>query len=235
MLFKSFSYLRGLMSERSKRILESWLDNAEAWTSAVRDARIESRRLGTDAAVVDAVLEQRPKRVLDAGCGEGWLARQLAESGVDVTGFDASAPLIDRAAEVQGIRFVRAGYEEFTHDPKQLGSEYDVVVFNFSLFEENILPVLRAAHSVLRGGGTLVLQTIHPFNDAGNAEYKDGWREENFATMGPEFKTAMPWYFRTMASWLRSVREACFAIEEICEPFNPATGRPLSLLIVATK
>lgn len=223
------------MHERSQRLLDSWVDNADAWTAAVRGARIESRRLGTDTAIVDAVLEQRPKRVLDAGCGEGWLARKLGESGVDVTGFDASATLIDRAAEAQGIRFMRAGYEEFTHDPKQMGSEYDVVVFNFSLFEENIVPVLRAAHSVLRPGGALILQTIHPFNDAVNGEYRDGWREENFESMGPEFKTAMPWYFRTLGSWVRSVSAAGLTIGEIREPLNPTSGRPLSLLIVATK
>ena len=76
-----------------ERISQSWIANADVWTSAVRERRIESRRVATDAAIVSAVLDQHPKTVLDLGCGEGWLARAL--HGVDVTGIDGSPALID--------------------------------------------------------------------------------------------------------------------------------------------
>lgn len=219
--------------ETTRRILQSWHDNAEAWTEVVREARIESRRLGTDAAVLQAVLERRPQRVLDAGCGEGWLARKLAEQGVDVTGFDASAPLVQHAADIGSARFLELGYEEFSARPEQVGSDYDVVVFNFSLFEENITPVLRAASRVLGPGGIVIVQTIHPFNDARNAAYEDGWRVESFESMPGEFRTAMPWYFRTIGSWIKCIRDAGLQVVEVREPANPETRQPLSLLIIA--
>ena len=38
----------------------------------MRERRIESRRLVTDAAIVQAILALAPKRVLDMQCGEGW-------------------------------------------------------------------------------------------------------------------------------------------------------------------
>jgi hypothetical protein len=44
----------------------------------------------------------------------------------------------------------------------------------------------------------------------------------------------MPWYFHTLSSWLDAIGEAEFRIERIGEPIDAASGRPLSLLIVAT-
>jgi hypothetical protein len=53
----------------AQRLLESWQDNAGAWTAAIRTSAIESRRVATDAAILGAVLDRRPQRVFDLGCG----------------------------------------------------------------------------------------------------------------------------------------------------------------------
>ncbi|HEY0808615.1 MAG TPA: hypothetical protein VGD49_00585, partial [Longimicrobiales bacterium] len=63
--------------------------------------------------------------------------------------------------------------------------------------------------------------------------YQDAWRIEDFAAMGSDFATAMPWYFRTLSSWINSVINAGCVIEELREPHNEATGKPLSLIIIA--
>lgn len=216
------------------RIRQSWLDNAAAWTGAVRGGHIASRRAGTDAAIVDAVLQRRPARLLDAGCGEGWLARAIARHGVEVTGFDGSSHLIETAKQAGAAHYLQLSYDEFVAHPAQVGRLFDAVVFNFSLFTENIIPVLTAARRVLQRGGSLLIQTVHPINDAVDEHYVDGWREENFENVPGEFTTPMPWYFRTMQTWLNSVIRAGFRIAEVREPLNAAAGRPLSLLIIAT-
>src|SRR2546427_12210327 len=46
------------------------------------------------------LLEQVPvpcEHALDVGCGDGWLARRLANRGVRVAGIDVSEPMVDRA------------------------------------------------------------------------------------------------------------------------------------------
>ena len=53
----------------------SWQANADAWTAAVREQRIESRRQVTDAAILQAILALAPLHILDLGCGDGWLRR----------------------------------------------------------------------------------------------------------------------------------------------------------------
>src|SRR5687768_1888520 len=75
----------------------SWESNAEAWTAAVRSGAIESRRLATDKAIVTAALTLKPAKVLDLGCGEGWLAGALAQHGLETVGIDGSASLIAAA------------------------------------------------------------------------------------------------------------------------------------------
>jgi hypothetical protein len=59
------------------QIVQSWVDNAASWATAVREGRIESHRRVTDRVIVERVLANAPGCVLDVDCGEGWLAREL--------------------------------------------------------------------------------------------------------------------------------------------------------------
>lgn len=214
-------------------MLRSWERNAAAWTEAVRERRIASRRAGTDAAIVGAVLDASPASVIDVGCGEGWLARALSSRGCRVTGIDASKPLIEAARQLGGATFETIAYADIARHREPIGAPFDVAVCNFSLLEAEITPVLSALRDVLAPRGKLIVQTVHPWIAAGEHAYIDGWRTETFASFGEGFVEAMPWYFRTLSSWLDAIGEAEFRIERIGEPIDAASGRPLSLLIVA--
>jgi 2-polyprenyl-3-methyl-5-hydroxy-6-metoxy-1,4-benzoquinol methylase len=216
---------------RHDALASSWTRNADAWTAAVREGRIPSRRLGTDAAVVDAVLARAPGRVLDVGCGEGWLARALAARGADVTGVDASAPLVAAAQALGGGRFAVLDYGEAVAEPARLGGPYDVAVCNFALLDADPAPLLGALRARLAAGGALVVQTVHPWTAAGEGPYEDGWRTETFAGFGEGFAAPMPWYFRTLASWTAVLAAAGYAPVELREPLHPNTGRPASLIL----
>jgi 2-polyprenyl-3-methyl-5-hydroxy-6-metoxy-1,4-benzoquinol methylase len=215
------------------RLVPTWTDNADAWTRAVRDGAIASREAGTDAAIVEAVLDGLPPagRVLDVGCGEGWLARALGALGAEVHGVDASAPLVAHAREAGGASFDVLDYDVAADDPARLGGPYDVAVFNFALLSDEVAPILRAAASRLEDGGRVVVQTVHPMA-VGITPYRDGWHEETFASMGEGF-APMPWYFRTVGSWVRAFGAARLHVASLREPLHPETGLPLSLLFVA--
>jgi 2-polyprenyl-3-methyl-5-hydroxy-6-metoxy-1,4-benzoquinol methylase len=221
-----------MTAENEGALRESWDRNAAAWTDAVRGGHIPSRRAGTDAAVVEAAARLGGRRVLDVGCGEGWLARALAERGFAVTGIDGSAELVERARAAGGGTFRTLRYEEAEADPARLDGPYDTIVCNFALLGERVAPLLRALAAALARGGRVLVQTVHPFTACGDAPYRDGWRTEDFAGFDRPFPAAMPWYFRTVGSWVAAAREAGLRLAELEEPTHPDTGRPLSLILV---
>jgi 2-polyprenyl-3-methyl-5-hydroxy-6-metoxy-1,4-benzoquinol methylase len=223
------------MSERdeTEQLRHSWNANADAWTRAVREQKIASRRLATDAAIVEVTLSLRPRSVLDLGCGEGWLTRRLHVEGVAATGIDASPTLIEKAREVGDGIFEVASYEDLQSDAARAAGPYDAIVANFSLLHQDVRGLLRSLGRRLTSSGSLVVQTVHPAFAGG--DYVDGWRVETFATMDGDWPEPMPWYFRTLASWVSELALGGFTVAEIREPLHPEERRPLSIVFVCRR
>jgi SAM-dependent methyltransferase len=214
------------------QVIDSWHTNAAAWTRAVREGRIESRRQVTDAAIVQAVLSHRPRTVLDLGCGEGWLVRALAGHGIAGTGVDAVAALVAQAQQAGGGSFHVLSYEAIADGA--LAARADVVVANFSLLGGAAVErLLQQVLSLLEPGGAFVMQTLHPVAACGDRPYEDGWRDGTWAGFGDEFIGPAPWYFRTVGGWVALLGRAGMRVVELREPLHPATGKPASILFVA--
>lgn len=224
-------------SDPAEELARSWEANAAAWTRAVRGGRIASRAAATDAAIVAAVTDRRPRRVLDIGCGEGWLLRRLTRE-IDCVGvgIDGSGALVDaaHAADPDGD-YRHLSYAAFVARPDTVGGGFDAAVLNYALFDEAAADLLATAAGRLAPGGAVIVQTLHPWTVA-DGRYRDGWRIEAFAGFGePEDRWApMPWYFRTLESWLALVGAAGLVLEDLREPAAEG-GPPLSLLLVAAQ
>ena len=209
----------------------SWIANAHNWTRAVRERLIPSRKAGTDAAVVDVIVARRPQRLLDVGCGEGWLTRRLRLlTDCETTGIDFSPDLIRDAFDADPAgRYLVLRYADLVAGRHELGGGFDVVAFNYALFEEDIVPVLAAARNLLAARGAIVIQTLHP--DAFPAA-SEGWRTEDFSAFQSRDWTPMPWYHRSMNSWRETIASAGLAIVETHEPKAQPDEPPLSLLMI---
>lgn len=219
------------MRDPENALLQSWQHNARAWIDAVRGGAIESRRQVTDQAILLAILGRQPERVLDLGCGEGWLLRALADRGIDATGVDGDAALVAAARAAGSPRVHQASYAQLANDGVDVGSGYDLICANFALLHQDIIPLLAAMKALLAPGGALLIQTLHPWSVA-NGDYQDGWREESFAGFSGDWQP-MPWYFRTLASWLNALDMAGFGLLSLQEPQHPQSAVPQSLLMVA--
>jgi 2-polyprenyl-3-methyl-5-hydroxy-6-metoxy-1,4-benzoquinol methylase len=100
-----------------------------------------------------------PLKVLDVGCGTGFLAMRMAELGHTAVGIDLSAEMLAEAqhkADSSGLAVTfRRGDAEM---PPADGAPYDVIVERHVIWT---LPqpteAIRAWHALLKPGGVLVL------------------------------------------------------------------------------
>jgi SAM-dependent methyltransferase len=94
-------------------------------------------------------------RVLDVGCGEGILARELRAAGARVTGIDRDATSIELARRQgpAGIDYIRG---EFMSHPFEVES-FDAITSVAALHHLDAEAALRRMRHLLRPGGRLVV------------------------------------------------------------------------------
>ena len=104
-------------------------------------------------------------KVLDFGCGNGWLSVLLAKSGADVLGIDISGELIKKArklAEKDGVS-ENAKFMEVPGENLDLpGSSFDLILGSAVLHHTDLNPAIRNIFKVLKPGGRAVF--IEPMN-----------------------------------------------------------------------
>ena len=102
--------------------------------------------------VLQLLAERPPQRVLDVGCGPGWLAAALTAQGHEVTGVDAA---VADGVESRMHRFARADLDHGL--PEAVGDGFDVVVAA-DVLEHVREParLLGAMVDRLRPGGTVI-------------------------------------------------------------------------------
>ena len=95
------------------------------------------------------------RTALDVGCGDGMLARRLAEHSAEVTGIDRDPRMIAlaRAQPQERVQFIEA---DFLAHPFQPDS-FDFVCANTSLHHMDFAAALTAMARVLRPGGRLAV------------------------------------------------------------------------------
>lgn len=216
------------------KIIDSWKKNVTPWIEAIRNKEIQSRVLVTDQAVVGTITQLAPKSVLDIGCGEGWLVRELCKRGFDCLGVDAVPELIDYAVKVGEGRYKTLSYAQLVKH--ELKETFDLAVANFSLLgNESVTQLFQAMGSLLNKNAHLVVQTLHPVAAGGEHKYEDGWREGTWSGFSAQFRDPAPWYFRTLESWQGLFRNNGFELRQQLEPVNPQTGLPISVLFVGRR
>jgi len=215
-------------------IIASWHKNARPWVNAIRNNEIPSRVLVTNQAIIDTITQLAPKTVLDIGCGEGWLVRELIKGAIDCLGVDGVPALVDSAYKGGAGRFKTLSYAQLANN--ELHETFDLAVCNFSLLgNESVNGLFQAIPSLLNKDGYFVVQTLHPLATCGAEHYTDGWREGSWDGFSDQFHDPAPWYFRTLESWQALFTNHDLPLKQIIEPTKPDDRQPISIIFVAQR
>jgi SAM-dependent methyltransferase len=104
-----------------------------------------------------SLLTPPPARILECGCGMGWLSRLLARRGYQVVGVDVSPIAIrmardDSFADAANLEFEVADAEHLDYD-----QEFDAVLFYDALHHAvDEFAALRSAYRALKAGGVCI-------------------------------------------------------------------------------
>ncbi len=147
------------------RISAQWDALADIWTSGYSEYGDVNRRFVIDPALFRILGDVRGLRILDAGCGFGYLSRLLAKQGAKVDGQDISRKFIGMAEDRErkeplGVRYRQGSIVDLRHYGD---GTFDVVISNLVLqdvreYERAIREIAR----VLTPRGRFVFSIMHP-------------------------------------------------------------------------
>ncbi len=104
-------------------------------------------------ALVEALEPQAGERILDLGCGDGFLTQRIASSGATVVGVDSSPQMV-AAAKERGVDARIASGEALPFN-----NEFDAVFSNAALhWMSDQDAVLQGVHRALKPGGRFVAE-----------------------------------------------------------------------------
>lgn len=231
------------------RIREQWEENATAFADLVDGRGTPHHREILNPCVERLLGDIRNKRLLDAGCGEGYLSLHYARLGAIVSGVDISPSLLHAARSAAEEENIEVEFRE--GDVCRLADYQDesfdfvlcnLVLLNVPCFEDAIRQFAR----VLRRGGSLVVSLVHPAFDfygpgqweMGEKDPKTGRRrgrqfvmDNYFVEMeyerywkkrdGTDFPSPISFFHRTMSTYVRAMSSAGLWVDAIEEPLPP--------------
>jgi len=155
--------LREAVSEA--QISQAWDKFAHEWADRYTEYGDLNRQHVVDPVTFRLIGSIKDLRVLDAGCGNGYLCRLFAKKGARVVGVDISNEFIKMARQKE--RDLRLGIEYYVGTVCNLNmyrdESFDLAVSNLALMDLlDLDKAIEELHRVLKNGGRLIFSIMHP-------------------------------------------------------------------------
>ena len=221
-------------SEESARANRRWWDAAAPAYLAEHGADLGSSDFlwcpeGLREADARLLGDVRGRRVLEIGCGSAPCSRWLLREGADVVALDLSAGMLASAAELnRSTGFVVPLVQGDAGALPFADASIDVACSAFGglPFVADVEGALREVARVLRPGGRLVASVNHPmrwpFPDSPDPEdlriVSSYFDRTPYVEIDDAGRTVYVEHHRTIGDWVRAVRAAGLALEDLVEP-----------------
>jgi len=206
-----------------------WNRVADDWLVQVGTAGDTNRILNSDPVLWAFAGDVAGLTVLDAGCGTGYLSKQLSDRGAHVIGIDFAERMIAIALEqYPDIDFrVDSCAELRTVNDAQI----DLVIANYVLMDTpDLQGTMHAFNRILRAGGAAVVVFSHPCfpqgraTITGNGEISYHWNSSYFdrgKRVDPpwgHFTSDFIWFHRPLSDYWKAFNASGFVVLGFEEP-----------------
>jgi 2-polyprenyl-3-methyl-5-hydroxy-6-metoxy-1,4-benzoquinol methylase len=241
--FRREGFLTKIMDEK---IREQWESNAEAFSGLIDGEGTPHHKKILNPCVESLLGKVKGKKFLDAGCGEGYLARYYAKKGAIVTAIDLSQHLIDTSKELTEGSGLTVDYrvDNICRMESVSDAEFEMILCNLVLLNVSCLDeTMKEFYRVLKIGGILVFSIVHPaFNFYGPGSWQMGeknpetnrregiyfkvdryFEEEEYerywkTRKGDSFPKPISFFHRTLSTYLNSLTGSGFRLLSFEEP-----------------
>ncbi|MEL6918295.1 MAG: methyltransferase domain-containing protein [Bacteroidota bacterium] len=213
-------------------VIRSWEKNAKEWINVIENNQIESRK-HTNNAIVQELSRLPASKLLDVGCGEGWLTRSITAMDKEAIGIDAIADLLENARKKGPENYYQISYEEVIAGTSIPEAPFDTAVFNFCLYQKDgLTELLSNIKQMISADGHVVIQTLHPFFLLRqDLTYKSQWIQDSWKGLPGNFIDGHPWYARTFNDWMNVFNSCKMTILNMKEVVN-TNGYPISVIFI---
>jgi ubiquinone/menaquinone biosynthesis C-methylase UbiE len=141
---------------------ERWNLAAKEYTKKVESKESQGfliREKCLNPYLFDALSNVKDKKILDYGCGDGWLSNELKKKGADVKGCDIS----DKFIEIARKKHPEIEFNVIGEKTPYKDNEFDIVVSNIVLhITKDYKNVLNEIYRVLKPNGKCIATIMHP-------------------------------------------------------------------------
>lgn len=156
------------------------LPDSGARTSHPQEWRVRGRSLQR----LMSMLNDRPRSILEAGCGNGWLSARLADAGHSVTGLDTGATELEQAKRVFADRPITWILGDPWTDLLPVHT-FDLILFAASIqYFPDIHALFSRCHELLSADGEILIIDSHFYQDAAAAEHARERSTSYYASVG---------------------------------------------------
>ncbi|MFJ8458644.1 class I SAM-dependent methyltransferase [Lysinibacillus xylanilyticus] len=218
----------------TEEAIRRWNQNAERFTANYDEHGGIHREILLNPAIFSLLEEVEGKSLLDAGCGEGYLSRILAQKGAIVTAVDYSEKMLEIArARTRGEVTIQYEYGNCEKLNFLADEQFDCIISNMVLQDlENYQAALSEMYRLLKPNSTFIFSILHPCFITPNSGWirnekldQQYWKVQRYFYEGV-YDQKLPldsdekivFYHRTLTSYMKAIIQAGFTIEDVIEP-----------------
>lgn len=216
----------------TEEAIKRWDRYAETYSAVHTEQGDLHKEIFLNPTLLSLMGTVKNKKVLDAGCGEGYFSRILAKSEANVIAVDYSEKMLEIAKERTPID-LRIDYRHGNCEDLNFleDNSFDLIVSNMVIQDlANYEKAFQEMYRLLVDGGYFIFSILHPCfvtPESGWEKTKDGeklhWNVDKYFYEGVYEqklgdKEKMLLFHRTLTSYVNNIVKTGFILEGLIEP-----------------